>query len=97
MRPEEVRRAVARLIKEIEVEVPDGHARRNKGQTHRFARAKDLGPFSKRLCEVLGTVPEYVHEGYAVPFLVWRSACPAVGWQAVLWLPAGDDFFVVSV
>jgi hypothetical protein len=93
----EIRKTVAKLIGDLEVPVPEGHARRRRGFSHRFGRAKDVGPFSKRLCTEFGTEPRYVHKGHAVPCLVWRSARPVDGWQVVLWLPDGADFFVVSV
>lgn len=94
---------IAKLIKDIEIDVPEGQCRRRKGFTHRYARAKDLGPFVARLCKEYGNSDEVELHGepFAVPSLVWRFDSQRYGWpgtsQIQIWLPDGADFFVVSV
>lgn len=94
-------REIAKLIKDIEIPVPDGSCRRRKGFTHRYARARDLGPFVRKLRKEYGGEVRLHSKPWSVPSLVWRFDSQRYGWpgtsQVQVWLPDGADFFVVSV
>lgn len=87
----DTKKQLAKLVKDIELPIPEGHVRMRKGFYHRFVPASQIGEVGHRLSKEWGKPTVCTHGCF--PTLWWFRDDARVGIE----LPHGDNFAVISV